>query len=189
MDVKAKFRDWRAATGERLRSFGGLVIGSAAEGIQAHRGKAPAALGVLALAALVWYLASFAFGYQIADDAAFRPAAAAPEKGSRAVAMAAGLVEREVNEVGWVSNDTWLSPLSFSDNMRNYQQGIMSSVGRFTIEMLDQLGRTRGSSQSDPDLEKAAGLFKYAPDVWYFNFATSWLPTAPTETQYLRGVE
>jgi hypothetical protein len=50
--------------------------------------------------------------------------------------------------------------------------------------MTDQIGRTRGSSQADPDLDKAAGLLKYSPTVWIFDPSTSWAPTASSESQY-----
>jgi hypothetical protein len=50
--------------------------------------------------------------------------------------------------------------------------------------MTDQIGRTRGSSQADPDLDKAAGLLKYAPNVWVFDPTVSLAPTASSESQY-----
>ena len=43
---------------------------------------------------------------------------------------------------------------------------------------------TRGSSQADPDLDKAAGLLKYPPNVWIFDPTTSWAPTASSQSQY-----
>ena len=39
--------------------------------------------------------------------------------------------------------------------MPNYQRGMISALGRFSTELMDQLGRTRGSSQTDRDLEQA----------------------------------
>ena len=68
--------------------------------------------------------------------------------------------------------------------MPNFQIGIIAALGRFAVEMTDQIGRTRGSSQADPDLDKAAGLLKYAPTVWIFDLSTSWAPTASSESQY-----
>jgi hypothetical protein len=50
--------------------------------------------------------------------------------------------------------------------------------------MVVLFGRTRGSSQADPDLDKAAGLLKYAPNVWIFDPSTSLAPTASSESQY-----
>lgn len=103
---------------------------------------------------------------------------------SRAVAMAAALIERETSIHPWVANDPWFMPGAALDNMPNFQQGIVYALSRFAIEMGDQLGRTRGSSQVDADLDKAAGLLKYAGDVWVFDFSVSLAPTAPSDSQY-----
>ncbi len=72
------------------------------------------------------------------------------------------------------------------DNMPHYQQGIMYAFGRFSVQLSDQLGRARGSSQVDKDLDMAVGLLKYPGTVWVFNFETSILPTASSEAQYQR---
>ena len=98
--------------------------------------------------------------------------------------MAAALIDREVNQNGWPANDPFFLPGTVLDNMPNYQTGIIQALGRFAVEMVDQIGRTRGSSQADPDLDKAAGLLKYAPNVWIFDFSTSLAPTASSESQY-----
>src|SRR3546814_5432659 len=50
--------------------------------------------------------------------------------------------------------------------------------------MTDQIGRTRGSSEADRDLDKAAGLLKFPGDVWIYDLSTSFLPTASSESQY-----
>jgi hypothetical protein len=68
--------------------------------------------------------------------------------------------------------------------MPNFQMGIINGLYRFTLEMADQLGRTRGSSTVDPDLDKAAGLLKYSGTVWVIDFSTSVLPTASADQQY-----
>jgi len=46
--------------------------------------------------------------------------------------------------------------------MPNFQRGMMTAVGRFATELMDQVGRTRGSSQIDRDLEQARGFLKRA---------------------------
>jgi hypothetical protein len=145
------------------------------------------ALGVLAavLAAilLLYYPVGMLLVHKIDDDPAFTPGEVAPEA-SRAVALAAALIGREVDENRWVANDPFFLPGAALDNMPNFQQGIVAALSRFAIEMTDQIGRTRGSSRADPDLEKAAGLLKYPGDVWIFDLSTSWAPTASSETQY-----
>jgi hypothetical protein len=51
--------------------------------------------------------------------------------------------------------------------------------------MTDQIGRSRGSSRADPDLEKAGGLLKYPGTVWLWDPSVSWWPTASSVDQYL----
>ena len=79
---------------------------------------------------------------------------------SRAVAITAALVQREVQQNGWVANDPFFMPGAMLDNMPNFQLGIIHALGRFGFELVDQLGRTRGSSQTDSDLQNAAGLLQ-----------------------------
>ncbi len=106
------------------------------------------------------------------------------EAGSEAVAMAAALIEREVDDNGWVANDPFFLPGAVLDNMANFQQGLVYALSRFVIEMSDQLGRARGSSQVDPALDRATGLLRYPGDIWLFDFSTSLAPTASSEEQY-----
>jgi len=121
---------------------------------------------------------------RIDDDPDFGPGDVAPGA-SRAVAVSAALIEREVGQHAWPANDPWFLPGSFLDNMPNYQQGIVAALSRFVVEMTDQLGRSRGSSRADPDLEKAGGLLKYPGNVWLWDPSVSWLPTASSVRQYL----
>lgn len=76
-------------------------------------------------------------------------------------------------------------PNGMLDNTRNFQRGINGALARFAIELVDQVGRNRGSSRADPDLERAAGLLQFPPDVWYFDFNKSFLPTITSESQYI----
>lgn len=118
--------------------------------------------------------------YQIAADSL-------PQGSSRAVAMAAALIDREVDRSGWVANDPFFMPGSMLDNMPNYQLGMIHALGRFAFQMVDQIGRTRGSSQTDSDLQEAAGLLQYSGTKWIFDFSTSLLPTAKSEDQYRKA--
>jgi hypothetical protein len=116
------------------------------------------------------------------------PAADLPQGGgSRAVAISAALIDREVNHNGWVANDPFFMPGSMLDNMPNYQLGMIHALGRFAFQMVDQIGRTRGSSQTDADLQEAAGLLQYSGTKWIFDFSTSLLPTAKSEDQYRKA--
>lgn len=110
-----------------------------------------------------------------------------PAGGSRAVAMAAALINREVNVNGWVANDPWFMPGHWIDNMPNFQMGTMAAIARFSIELADQVGRARGTSQTDIDLREAAGLLQFPGDKWIIDLATSPWPQATSEEQYRRG--
>ena len=81
----------------------------------------------------------------------------------------------------WSANDPWFMPDSLLDNGPNFQRGLVAAVGRFTFEMVDQIGRVRGSSLADPDLERAAGFLQFPPDVWHIEPQKSWLPAVPSE--------
>jgi hypothetical protein len=107
--------------------------------------------------------------------------------GSAAVAIAAALIDREVNQYHWVANDPFFLPGAALDNMPNYQMGVVAALARFAFELTDQLGRARGSSQTDRDLQEAAGLLQYSGTKWIFDFSTSIAPTATSEAQYNRA--
>ncbi|AFX98739.1 hypothetical protein A1OE_546 [Candidatus Endolissoclinum faulkneri L2] len=132
---------------------------------------------------LLYYLLGAYIINNIEDDLKFR-AIKPPEGGSYAVSATAALIDREVDTHFWTPNDPFFYPSALLDNMLNYQQGILYALSRFTIEMADQIGRTRGSSEVDSDLDKAAGLLKYPGNVWIFDLSTSFLPTPSSETQY-----
>lgn len=138
---------------------------------------------------LVYYLGGMMWLHRIDDDPDFALETTAPEGGSRSVALAADLIDREINTHRWVANDPFFMPGSMLDNMPNYQQGIIAALSRFAVELTDQIGRTRGSSQVDKELEIASGLLKYPGTVWVFDLATSWAPTASSESQYRRAMQ
>ncbi len=110
-------------------------------------------------------------------------------RGSNAVAVSIALIDREVNQNGWVSNDPIFKPGAFLDNMANYQTGIISAIARFSYELVDQLGRTRGSSVVDPDLQEVSGLLQYSGEIWWWNPSTSLMPVATSEQQYNKAME
>jgi hypothetical protein len=145
------------------------------------------ALVVIALIA-VYYLGGMLWLHEIDDDPDFNVAVEVPEGGSRAGTLAADLIDREINTHRWVANDPFFMPGSLLDNMPHFQQGIVAALSRFAIELSDQIGRTRGSSQVDPDVDSAAGLLKYPGTIWIFDFSTSFAPTASSESQYRRAM-
>lgn len=146
-------------------------------------------LVVIAAIVLLYYPVGMLITHRIGDDTSYQlPANAVPPGGSRAVAMAAALINREVNENHWVANDPFFLPGSMLDNMPHFQLGVIAALGRFSFELTDQLGRTRGSSQTDPDLQEASGLLQYSGTKWVFDFSTSMMPTAAAEQQYRKAL-
>ena len=110
-----------------------------------------------------------------------------PAGGSRTVAMIAALVHRETDVNRWVANDPWFLPGHWLDNMPNFQQGMIAALARATVEMRDQVGRARGTSQDDSDLREAAGLLQFPGNKWIIDLATSPWPQATSESQYRRA--
>ncbi len=145
-------------------------------------------LGVLVVLAALYYVGGAIWVHEIDDDPTFDAEVVVPNGASRAVAVAADLVDREVNQNRWVANDPFFQPGYLLDNMPAYQTGIVSAVGRFATELRDRVARVRGSSAVDPDLESAAGRLNYPGDVWIFEWSGT--PVQPSsESQYRRGVE
>jgi hypothetical protein len=97
-------------------------------------------------------------------------------------------LDRELNLHGWTPNDPWFAPSGLLDNMPNFQTGVVDAVGRFSFEMLDQIGRRSGSSSADPDLEQASGFLQYPPYIWVWEPTRSFLPSVPSENQYRQGL-
>jgi hypothetical protein len=143
---------------------------------------------VVVLAAIVVYYVGGAFWvHHIDDDPDFGTTLVVPQGASRSVAVAADLIDREVNRTRWVANDPFFLPGYLLDNTPNFEIGLMSAVGRFTIELRDRIARVRGSSAVDPDIESASGRINYPGDVWIFEWSGN--PVQPSsESQYRRGL-
>lgn len=142
-------------------------------------------LGVLIGLLILYYPIGMLWWHKINDDLSFDVSADSLQPGqSRAVAVAAALIDREVNKTGWVANNPFFTPSAMLDNMPAYQQGIISALARFSFELADQIGRTRGSSEIDGDLKNASGLLQYSGTVWVWDPSVSLAPTATSEEQY-----
>ncbi len=98
---------------------------------------------------------------------------------SAIVDVAASLTDFNVNQNRWISSmllyKTGFFGLSwdktpFFDNKASFQRGIHTAVQRMSNELVDSLGRVRGTSQIDPDLNKARGQLQYDISSWYFGF-------------------
>lgn len=144
--------------------------------------------GVLALAVLLYYGAGALWLHSIDDDPDFAATVEVPENGSHAVAVAAALIDREVNVNRWVANDPWFQPAYILDNMPAFQTGIVAALSRFAVELTDQIARVRGTSQVDADADSAAGRLKYPGGVWIFEWSST--PVQPSsESQYRKAIE
>jgi hypothetical protein len=155
------------------------------KGAVAKRSVLGLAILIAALVAL-YYPVGMIWVHRIDDDPDFVAGLAdtLPDGASRTVAVAAALIEREVDTRRWTPNDPFFLPSAALDNMPNFQQGIIAALSRFAIEMRDRLGRVRGTSEEDDDLKRAAGQLSYSGTVWIFDLRTSWAPTASSEQQY-----
>ena len=134
------------------------------------------------VAALLYYPVGMIYIHKIGDTADLGVTVESGQ--SLAIAVAAKMIERETDTNRWTANDPFFLPGAALDNMPNFQQGVIYALSRFAIEMSDPIGRIRGSSQVDADLDNAAGRLKYPGNIWYFDFATSLAPTSTSEEQY-----
>jgi len=122
--------------------------------------------GVL-LALILYYPVGAWRADVIDDDTAFavKPAEAGQ---SAALAIAAGLIRREIDGHGWAPNRPF-----------NFQRGEVAAVGRLASEMDRRLGQI-----GDGELARAALLLRYPADVWMVNLKAPWEKTISTEKQY-----
>ncbi|AUG54634.1 DUF2333 family protein [Thalassospira marina] len=143
------------------------------------------ALAVIVVLALIYYPVGMIIVQKIDDNTDFT---GNYQGGSHAVATAIDLIDREVNDHQWTANDPFFMPGAALDNMPNYQTGIIYALSRFAIELSDQIGRARGSSQVDGDLDNAAGVLKFRGDKWVFDPSISLLPGVSSEQQYRQAI-
>lgn len=169
----------RLTIGERLRALprpdgriARLVLGSAV---------------TLCVLALLYYPTGMILVHRISDDTTLT--AETPSGGSHTVAMTVKLIERETIENRWTPMDPFFMPSAPLDNMPNFQIGIRDALSRFTIELTDQIGRIRGSSAADEDLELATGYLRYAPDIWDVDLTESVVPRPSSADQYRNAAE
>lgn len=140
-------------------------------------------IGLLVLPMLYWGLYPWLAVHTIDDDTSFRPPPLSAGA-SHAVAAATALIDREVNRHDWIANDPVFSPAYFYDNMANFQVGMVYAIRLFANEMRDQIGRVRGTSQVDADLDSAAGDLARPGDVWFIDPDVSLMPQASSEEVY-----
>ncbi|HTV69217.1 MAG TPA: DUF2333 family protein [Rhizobiaceae bacterium] len=108
------------------------------------------------------------------------------------VTVTGDLIDFNVNQNSWISSmllyklglfglDWDRTP--FMDNKASFQRGVNQAIRRTAVELVDTLGRVRGTSQIDANLQKARGDVQYSEDAWYFGLMPFGFQT-PTPTYY-----
>ncbi len=173
--------------------------------------KGPIGIALLALVGLYVYFIwntqvwtnfdpAYAAKYEFNDrnvsagvEMASAPGTCAPS----AIAGVAGeLIDFNVNENAWISSmllyklglfgvDWDHTP--FLDNKASFQRGINQAVRRTAVELVDTLGRIRGTSQVDQDLQDARGAMQFDEETWYFGLRP-FGPKTPTPSFYRSAI-
>lgn len=111
---------------------------------------------------------------------------------SAVVAVTADLIDFNVDQNSWISsmllyklgffgidwNDT-----PFLDNKAAFQRGVNQAVRRTATELVDSLGRVRGTSGINGDLQSARGNLQFDEGSWYFG-VNPFGPKTPTPSYY-----
>ena len=152
--------------------------------IQGRRLPALAAIGVL-LAILLYYPVGAWRFHIIDDDVNFVPSYQNGQ--SLSVAVAAALIHREVDIHGWVANKPFFMPAAILDDMPNYQIGLIAATARFAQALNEAKQESSEPAIADSDLDHAAELLRYAPDIWHFDQASPWNTVPSSDKQYRNG--
>jgi hypothetical protein len=113
------------------------------------------------------------------------------------VDVTADLVDFNVNQNAWISSMilyklglfgiAW-DRTPFFDNKAAFQRGVNQAIRRTSIELVDTLGRVRGTSQIDADLQSARGALQFDESTWYFGLSP-FGPKTPTPSFYRSAVK
>lgn len=115
-------------------------------------------------------------------------------KPSAIAGTTADLVDFNVNQNAWISSMV-VSKLGlfgiewrntpFFDNKAAFQLGINQVMRRTTTELVDTLGRVRGTSQIDQNLQDARTALAWSETAWYIGLRG---PTRPTPSVYREAI-
>ena len=115
-------------------------------------------------------------------------------KPSAIAGVSADLIDFNVNRNAWISSMV-LSKLGlfgiewkntpFFDNKAAFQLGINQVMRRTTTELVDSLGRVRGTSQIDQNLQDARTALAWSETAWYIGLRG---PTRPTPSVYREAI-
>ncbi len=161
---------------------GGPSLLSRLRGLPAPVHWALAALAVL----LFWYGVIGGLRAGIAPDPALRAGnVARPSGASAAVALAARLVEHEVDERAFTPNDSLLHPTAFADRTAAYQRAVTETVARL-LPLLPAVAGSRDPAVAALFADAATELAVPADRA---RFALAWPPVrAPAEARYRTAV-
>jgi len=114
---------------------------------------------------------------------------------SRIVRVTSDLIDFNVNQNNWIPSMLlakmglfgvpWKNT-PFLDNKAAFQLGVNQAVRRVSIELVDRLGRVRGTSGIDRNLQEAREKLAYDEDSWYFSFDPLG-PRSTTQQNYRRA--
>lgn len=115
---------------------------------------------------------------------------------SSIVEVAADLTDFNVNQNAWIPSmlaskmglfgmDWKYTP--FFDNKAAFQLGINEILRRTSFELVDRLGRVRGTSQIDQNLQDARQNLNYPENRWYLTTTAPYF-ISPTPTTYRAAV-
>ncbi len=109
---------------------------------------------------------------------------------SKVAMMTSYIVDVLINQNTWAPADPQFKigffgilsfpPTPWFDNKASFQIGAMRAVRRISIELVDLLGRARGTSAPDPDLVDARGSLQWNERAWIINPFDSRLPFLST---------
>ncbi len=111
--------------------------------------------------------------------------------------VTADLTDFNVNQNQWISSmilyklgffglDWDATP--FFDNKASFQRGVNQAVRRTAVELVDTLGRVRGTSQVDADLQAARGALQFDEYTWYVGLNPPG-PKSPTPSYYRTAIK
>ncbi len=145
-------------------------------------------------AALVQARDSSAPGDPATSDATATAQPAPSCKPSAIVAVSADLIDFNVNRNAWISS-MLVSKLGlfgidwkntpFFDNKAAFQLGINQVMRRTTTELVDTLGRARGTSQIDQNLQDARTALAWSETAWYIGLRG---PKRPPPSVYREAI-
>ena len=116
---------------------------------------------------------------------------------SQIVQATADLIDFNVNQNTWIPSTPFAKlgffgipwkNTPFFDNKAAFQLGINKALRRTSIELVDRLGRVRGTSGINQNLQEARTGLAYDEDSWYFSLDPFGFRTT-TQTNYRRARE